>query len=180
MLCAMCSSAPVQDRSDSGPGHPGAGALSLDTPGATEAMARRLAPHLQAGDVLLLDGPIGAGKTHFARALIGALQAAAGQQPEDVPSPSFTLVQTYGAGPLEIWHVDLYRLDGAAGLPELGLDEAFDSALCLIEWPDRLGPLRPADALELRLSVLHTPGARALDLHPSGPRSRRLAALLAS
>lgn len=112
-------------------------------------MAERLACLFRAGDTLLLDGPIGAGKTAFARALIHALQTHAGVPPEDVPSPTFTLVQTYHAGPLEIWHADLYRLGHPEEVIELGLDTAFGQALCLVEWPDRLGDLAPADALRL-------------------------------
>lgn len=122
--------------------------LFLPDPEASDALARRLAPRLGAGDVLLLEGQIGAGKTHFARALIRAL---AGEQ--DVPSPTFTLVQTYEAPGFEIWHADLYRLSHPDEAVELGLLEAFDKALCLIEWPDRLGPDRPAGALELRFSL---------------------------
>jgi len=132
---------------------PSAVRIPLPDAVATAALAARIAPHLGAGDTLLLSGDLGAGKTHFARALIHALQAAAGQPPEDVPSPSFTLVQTYRAGPLEIWHADLYRLHDAGELIELGLDAAFDAALCLIEWPDRLGPHIPAGALCLTLAV---------------------------
>lgn len=98
--------------------------------------------------MLLLDGPIGAGKTHLARALIQARLP----NPEDVPSPTFTLVQTYDAGDVEIWHADLYRLSHPDEVLELGLDDAFDTALCLIEWPDRLGSLTPEKALRLRFS----------------------------
>lgn len=126
--------------------------LSLPDPAATEALARRMPPLLRAGDVLLLQGPIGAGKTHFARHLIQHLMARDGHV-EDVPSPTFTLVQTYEAGGMEIWHADLYRLTGPAEVEELGLIEAFDSALCLVEWPDRLGPLVPAHGLRLEFGI---------------------------
>ncbi|MBL3594788.1 tRNA (adenosine(37)-N6)-threonylcarbamoyltransferase complex ATPase subunit type 1 TsaE [Rhodovulum sulfidophilum] len=126
--------------------------LALASEAQTRALAERLAARLGAGDTLLLDGPIGAGKTAFARALIQAAQARAGRDPEDVPSPTFTLVQTYEAGPLEIWHADLYRLGHPQEVMELGLDEAFETALCLIEWPDRLGDLAPPGALRLTLA----------------------------
>jgi tRNA threonylcarbamoyladenosine biosynthesis protein TsaE len=123
--------------------------LTLPSPEATANLARRLGTLLSAGDVILLDGPIGAGKTHFARALIQSRLAV----PEDVPSPTFTLVQTYEAADgTEIWHADLYRLTDPAELFELGLDAAFDNAICLIEWPDRLGPEAPPDALRLTLA----------------------------
>lgn len=120
-------------------------ALSLDWPDAdaTAACAVLLGRHLKAGDVVLLNGPVGAGKTHFARALIQSLL----DLPEDVPSPTFTLVQTYETPKGEVWHSDLYRISSDTEVDELGLTEAFDSAICLVEWPDRLGVLRPADAL---------------------------------
>jgi len=162
--------------------------LHLASPEATAALAARLAPHLRGGDTLLLEGPIGAGKTHFARHLIGALQRAAGAPAEEVPSPSYTLVQTYRAGPLEIWHADLYRLASADEALELGLDEAFGTALCLVEWPDRLGPAAPAEALTLRFDAGAAGAAGAagddaagrwLSALPSGPRAAALAAVLA-
>jgi tRNA threonylcarbamoyladenosine biosynthesis protein TsaE len=124
--------------------------IILDFPSeeATASFAARLAPRLRPGDTLLLSGPIGAGKTHFARALIKARLQAAGRD-EDVPSPTFTLVQTYDDGAAEIWHADLYRLTHPAETVELGLDDAFRSAIVLVEWPDRLGGLAPAGALWL-------------------------------
>ncbi|MEM9778671.1 MAG: tRNA (adenosine(37)-N6)-threonylcarbamoyltransferase complex ATPase subunit type 1 TsaE [Pseudomonadota bacterium] len=126
--------------------------IQSNSPQQTEAFAQRIAPSLRAGDTLLLHGPVGAGKSLLCRALIQALQAAAGQAPEDVPSPSYTLVQTYAAGRLEIWHADLYRLSDPAELAELGLEEAFATALTLIEWPERMGPATPARTLSLNLT----------------------------
>ncbi|KPQ06924.1 MAG: tRNA threonylcarbamoyl adenosine modification protein YjeE [Rhodobacteraceae bacterium HLUCCA12] len=123
--------------------------FTLSDPAAMTCFAARLAPMLRAGDVLLLEGPIGAGKTHFARALIQSLLPV----PEDVPSPTFTLVQTYEGAAFEIWHADLYRLTHPDEAVELGLTEAFETALCLVEWPDRLGPDRPKKALTLRFSA---------------------------
>ena len=98
-----------------------------------------------------LSGDLGAGKTAFARAVIQSLQEAAGAQPEDVPSPSFTLVQTYRAGTLEIWHADLYRIADPSEIPELGLEEAWGNALCLVEWPERAPEALPAGTTWLRL-----------------------------
>ncbi|MCC5985803.1 MAG: tRNA (adenosine(37)-N6)-threonylcarbamoyltransferase complex ATPase subunit type 1 TsaE [Rhodobacteraceae bacterium] len=144
-------------------------ALTLPTPETTAALAAWLAPRLRAGDVLLLSGPVGAGKTHFARALIQTLLAAQGAV-EDVPSPSFTLVQTYDAGALEVWHVDLYRLSDPSEVWELGLDAALDAALCLIEWPERLGADRPEGALRLDFAPAAQAEARRLTLH--GPAAR--------
>ncbi len=170
------AAATAAPQAGAGADSPAAG-LPLADPAATEALAARLAPHLQAGDVLLLEGPIGAGKTHFARALIGALQRAAGQPAEEVPSPSYTLVQAYAAGDLEIWHADLYRLSNAEEVAELGLEAAFATALCLVEWPDRLGPLRPAETLTLRFAYTEADEARVLTLHPEGARGVALVRL---
>ncbi len=117
--------------------------LSLPSPGATSEFAQKLAPRLMPGDVLLLHGDVGAGKTHFARSLILTLL----DHPEDIPSPTFTLVQTYHGHNGEIWHSDLYRLSDVAEVIELGLVDAFAAAICLVEWPDRLGDLAPIDAL---------------------------------
>lgn len=122
--------------------------VPLPDPEATDALARRLAPRLRAADVLLLEGQIGAGKTHFARALIHALGVH-----EDVPSPTFTLVQTYEAPDFDIWHADLYRLTHPDEAHELGLTEAFETALCLVEWPEKLGKDAPDSALTLRFSI---------------------------
>lgn len=130
--------------------------VSLESPEATSYLAQTLAPRLRAGDALLLAGEIGAGKSHFARALIAARLDATGQQ-EDIPSPTYTLVQTYQAGDLAVWHCDLYRLSEPDEAVELGLLEAFDSALCLVEWPERMGDLAPASAAHLRFA----PGAGA-------------------
>ncbi len=133
--------------------------FTLASPEATASLARRLAPLLTVGDCILLKGPVGAGKSHFARALIKARLAAQGRD-EDVPSPTFTLVQTYDDGTAEIWHADLYRLNGPADIDELGLWEAFDSAICLVEWPDRLGAHAPPKALTLSLTPTGTEGER--------------------
>ena len=126
--------------------------LILPTPEDTRALAERLAPRLRAGDCLLLSGELGTGKTHFARALIQKRLADAGFM-EDVPSPTFTLVQTYDDGTGEIWHADLYRLTSSDELSELGLGDAFGDAICLVEWPERLGDLAPPNAARLTFSV---------------------------
>lgn len=133
--------------------------LHLADAEATTRLGQWFAARLRAGDCLLLEGPIGAGKSHFARALI---QARLGRA-EDVPSPTFTLVQTYQAD-VELWHADLYRLTHPDEVLELGLDMAFDAAICLIEWPDRLGAHRPDGAMRLRFSAEGE--GRAVDLWP--------------
>lgn len=134
--------------------------LVLAGPEATDALAQTIAPRLGAGDVLLLDGPVGAGKSHFARALIRARLGAA----EEVPSPTFTLVQTYHDGAVEIWHSDLYRLGHPDEIVELGLEDAFWTAICLVEWPDRLGSLLPPDALRLTFRPIDDGAAREVTL----------------
>ena len=116
---------------------------------ATEALAVRLAAIVRPGDCILLEGPLGAGKTAFARAF---LRAAAGDPAMEVPSPSFTLVQIYDTKIGPVFHYDLWRLDKADSLTELDWDDALDG-IVLVEWPDRLGALRPDGALTIALRL---------------------------
>jgi tRNA threonylcarbamoyladenosine biosynthesis protein TsaE len=125
-------------------------ALVLPTEADTAALGARLAGLAQPGDCVLLEGPIGAGKSHLARAFI---RARLGRM-EEVPSPTFTLVQVYEAKGVEIWHADLYRLTHPDEVWELGLDDAFTRAITLVEWPDRLGSHLPPNALRIRLVAL--------------------------
>lgn len=125
-------------------------AITLNSPADTADLATQIAGALGPGDCLLLNGVIGAGKTHFARHLIQSLMTV----PEDVPSPTFTLVQTYDVSAGELWHTDLYRLSSLEELEELGLTEAFETAICLVEWPERLAELTPAHALHLTLELI--------------------------
>lgn len=147
------------------------------SPEDTTRFAAALAPTLGPGDVLLLSGGIGAGKTHFARSVIQTRLAAAGLV-EDVPSPTFTLVQTYEDDLAEIWHADLYRLTHPDEVEELGLIDAFSDAICLVEWPDRLGDLTPEGALALDLSTTDTLGERILTATGSARWITRLEAAL--
>ena len=130
---------------------PARATIHLPDASATEALARRVAPLLKSGDTILLSGEIGSGKSTFARALIKHRLQEIGRD-EDVPSPTFTLVQTYDVGNVEIWHCDLYRLTDPDEALDLGLEEAFEQAICLIEWPDRLGMLAPPGALRIELT----------------------------
>ncbi|SFN33411.1 tRNA threonylcarbamoyladenosine biosynthesis protein TsaE [Thioclava dalianensis] len=146
--------------------------LTLLDPEVTRRFGAHVADRVGPGDVLLLAGPIGAGKTHFARALIQHRLAKVGLF-EDVPSPTFTLVQTYQAD-CEIWHADLYRLTDPDELFELGLDGAFDTALCLIEWPDRLGSETPENAALLQFQSSEDGLARQLELSGNVKLARRI------
>ena len=118
----------------------------LPNEAATIALAQRLALAAEPGDILLLSGDLGAGKTAFARAFIQARMP----RPEAVPSPTFTLVQTYLTPEAEIWHADLYRLGDASELWELGLLEAGPEAILLVEWPEVAEGLWPGAAHWLR------------------------------
>ncbi len=143
--------------------------LDLPTPEITAELARWIAPQLRAGDVVLLDGPIGAGKSHFCRSVIQARLSALGRM-EDIPSPTYTLVQIYELDGVDVWHADLYRLTATEEAAELGLDDAFDHAICLVEWPDRLGEMRPENALSILLTPGSDPMARQVRISASDPR----------
>lgn len=136
----------------------------------TSALAQRVGLLLASGETLLLQGDIGAGKSYFARALIQSLQ----DLPEDVPSPTFTLVQTYDTRAGEIWHADLYRLSDPNEAEELGLSDAFTSAICLIEWPDRLGSLTPPNAIILMFDVLDSEDHRRICVIGNNDLSHRI------
>lgn len=140
----------------------------LPTEADTAAFASAIGSILEPGDVLLLEGEIGAGKSAFARALIRSLAGA----DIEVPSPTFTLVQTYDLPAFQIWHCDLYRLSHPDEVFELGLDSAFEDAVCLIEWPDKLGDDRPKNALTL----LFTANAdhHTVSFEPTGNWAERL------
>ena len=126
----------------------------------TIRIAENLAPDLGPQDVVLLSGDLGAGKSVFARALIRHI---IGNPQADVPSPTFTLVQSYETPNGEVWHFDLYRLEEAEEIYELGWEDALGHALLLIEWPERLGPLKPRHAVEVTFH-LHKDGTRNIDI----------------
>lgn len=121
--------------------------LALPNLAATHALAARIAALVRPGDAILLEGPLGAGKSAFARAFLRAITA---NPALEVPSPTFTLVQTYDSPHGPIHHFDLWRLDGPVSLTELGWDD-MEPDIRLVEWPDRLGPLMPSDSLTIRL-----------------------------
>ena len=114
-----------------------------------EDLGARIARALRIGDTVCLYGPLGAGKTTLARGLIRALTT----PEEEVPSPTFTLVQTYDGLHFTLTHFDLYRLARPEEAFELGLDEALDDGAAVIEWPERLGGALPANRLDIELSA---------------------------
>ena len=122
--------------------------VELSDLAATRRFGVLLAAQLEAGDVIALRGALGAGKSALARAIIQAIDPTE----DDVPSPTFTLVQHYAlADGTPLWHLDLYRIDDAQDAMALGLDDAFVDAVCLIEWPDRLKKFLPKTVLSIHL-----------------------------
>jgi tRNA threonylcarbamoyladenosine biosynthesis protein TsaE len=147
--------------------------VSLPDLAATETLGRWLASIAQVGDCILLEGALGAGKTALARAF---LRQAADDETLEVPSPSFTLLQIYETRIGSVFHYDLWRLDGPDSLAELDWQDALD-AIVLVEWPDRLGALRPDGALTVTLRMGPTEAREATlagwenRLAPLRPRS---------
>jgi len=137
---------------------------------ATVELARRIAGLARAGDVIALAGDLGVGKTRFARAFIGALTG----DREEVPSPTFTLAQTYESSAGTIWHFDLYRLSRPAEAYELGIEDAFVDGIALIEWPERMQQLLPSQRLDVALSFADAADARAVRLTGHGDWSQRV------
>jgi tRNA threonylcarbamoyladenosine biosynthesis protein TsaE len=138
--------------------------VRLSDEAATRRLAERLARLARPGDVIALSGDLGAGKTTFARAFINALDRPTGPTdgtPEEVPSPTFTLVQVYDRAPAQVWHFDLYRLQNPEEVIELGLEEALGEGILLIEWPERLGGYLPAARLDVHLAFDSRGGRQA-------------------
>jgi tRNA threonylcarbamoyladenosine biosynthesis protein TsaE len=131
-------------------------AMILAGPGKTEALGRSLAGQLRVGDVVALFGDLGAGKTTFARGLLGGL----GHDGE-VASPTFPIVIPYETLRLPAWHVDLYRIEDPAEIGELALDEALQDCALIVEWPERMGRALWPHSLRLTLRR-QGEGSRAL------------------
>jgi len=140
---------------------------------ALDALAARLAQPAETGDTFLLRGELGAGKTTFARAFIVALaRRENAPPPDDVPSPTFTLMQSYDLGRLQVFHFDLFRLKSAEEALELGIDDACADGIALIEWPERLGSSIPADRIEMDLAIVGQGHRRATIRARGRPASR--------
>ena len=153
--------------------------IDLADEDATTALAVRIARLAARGDVIALKGDLGTGKTTFARAFISAR----GNREDEVPSPTFTLVQLYEPGPSEtapIWHFDLYRLRAAEEAWELGIEDAFNDGISLIEWPERLGPLLPLRRLQIIFEFGTRPDTRRVTLDPGTGWEVRLMAISAN
>jgi len=143
--------------------------LFLPDQGATEQLGQEVAARLCSGDAVCLYGPLGAGKSTLARALIRALTDDA----EEVPSPTFTLVQTYEGHCFPVAHFDLYRLKAPSEAFEIGLDEALEVGAVVIEWPERLGQALPPDRLAIHLAPGESQGARTARTEAFGAWSGR-------
>lgn len=124
----------------------------------TKALATKLAKALKPGDCVAFFATLGMGKSVFCRAIIQTLIP----ETTNVPSPTFTLVQTYTNDENEIWHFDLYRLEEPEEVFELGIDEALQNSITLIEWPQNMGEYLPADAIKIYISLGQTPDERMI------------------
>ena len=148
--------------------------LDLPNETATAALAARIAMVALPGDVIGLSGPLGAGKTVFARAFIRARGGTG-----EVPSPTFTLAQCYDLPGAAIWHFDCYRLRHAEEAWELGIEDAFRDGISLIEWPDRIAALLPSRRLDIVLSPGAASGRRRAELSTGAGWAARLAGIAA-
>jgi len=129
---------------------------------ATQDLAGKIAALLRAGDVIALKGDLGVGKTEFARALLQAMGVKG-----EVPSPTFTILQTYDTARFSVTHFDLYRLKSANELDELGWDDALADGVTFVEWPERAGDRLPTDRLDISLAILPG-GMRRCLIEPCG------------
>jgi tRNA threonylcarbamoyladenosine biosynthesis protein TsaE len=138
--------------------------IDLADEAATARLGAALAGALRSGEAICLEGHLGAGKSTLARALVRVLTT----PDEDVPSPTFTLVQFYQTAAFPLAHFDLYRLTSAEEAFEIGLDEALDEGAVLIEWPQRLEGRLPPDRLDIKISIEDGGDTRRARLTPHG------------
>src|ERR1700691_5447484 len=162
---------------------PGGASFSVTLPNeqATARFMTDIAAALEPGDLVTLSGDLGAGKTTCARAMIRYL---AGDEGIEVPSPTFTLIQTYELPRFPLVHADLYRLSGAAELAELGFDDLPEGAVVLMEWPDRAAGLLPPDRLDITFTLAPQLGPEGRNVRYVGygsfaPRAERIAQIRA-
>jgi tRNA threonylcarbamoyladenosine biosynthesis protein TsaE len=148
--------------------------LPIPSAASMQAFGIRLGALLQSGDAVALRGPLGAGKTTLTQGIAVGLGVPVSVA---ITSPTFTLVNEHRGGRIPLFHADLYRLERANELEALGLDEAFDQGVVVIEWPDKFPGALPADHLELCLERL-TDGTRTLTMRALGPRSNERLSLL--
>lgn len=138
--------------------------MRLDDEAQTAALGAAIARALRAGEAVCLSGPLGAGKSTLARALVRALTT----PDEEVPSPTFTLVQFYEGPVLTVAHFDLYRLSSPDEAYEIGLDEALDEGAAIIEWPERLEGRLPRDRLDIVIAIAEDGASRTAQFTPHG------------
>jgi tRNA threonylcarbamoyl adenosine modification protein YjeE len=142
---------------------------TLKSEAETAALGGRIAKLLRAGDTVTLSGTLGAGKSVLARAIVRHFLPG-----EEVPSPTFTLVQTYETPAFSISHIDLYRVKTPNEVRELGLDEALERGVLLIEWPDRMGALLPLDRLDVVFEGVEDDEERILKIIGRGSWASRV------
>lgn len=143
--------------------------LTLDGEEATAELAAEIASLAEDGDVIALSGELGTGKTTFARAFLREWGVR-----EEIPSPTFTLVQTYELEAGTVWHFDLYRLEKPDDALELDIEDAFTDGISLIEWPENLGAYLPWERLDLRFAIGEREDVRRVEIEGTDEWTDRL------
>ena len=144
--------------------------IQIKTQAETEKIAHQIAQIADIGDVIALHGDLGVGKSVFSRAFVRALTS----EDEEVPSPTFTLVQMYDADLGDLYHFDMYRLESPDDCLELGIEEAFADGVSLIEWPSKMGAYLPWDCLNIEISHGETETSRTMEFISQGSWLDRL------
>ena len=144
----------------------------------TERLASRLSGIARPGDLICLSGELGTGKTAFARSFIRSRASLAGVEVGEIPSPTFTLAQTYEMPPGDIWHFDLFRLEHPDETLELGIEDALNGGICLVEWPDRLPESLPGARLDVALTFGAAEDERRVEVIGDTTWPERLAGLV--
>ncbi len=144
--------------------------IQIKTQAETEEIAHKIAQICDIGDVIALYGDLGVGKSVFSRSFIRALTT----PDEEVPSPTFTLVQVYESDHGELYHFDMYRLENPDDCFELGIEEAFSDGVSLIEWPTKMGAYLPWDCLKIEIANGEGETERTMEFSSQGPWLDRL------